>query len=179
MVKFNRSSFMKSKWEVAHQKAKLYEKFSGDTTTSKKAFLSTEDNPLDASIVTYDVTTQLNYQSDIGGLIIQPKTFRVTAFRSHMTEDNITGATKRSLSGMTLNGDSFNSGLQTAIESKATVEFDKIRGMEETKKSLTIQEYNKLLSGGFIVTSISEDLTITKGKGGKSYKPKQDLSEFL
>jgi len=179
MTKFNRSEFMKTRWDTAQQKAKMYEQISGETDYNKKSFLSDTQNPLDQSIVTYDVTTQMNYQSPQGGLIIQPKTFQVTAFRSHIVKENIENKTKRSLSGMKINGDSFNSGLQSAIESKASVEFRDIRGMEETKKTLSQQEYSQLLRGEFIVTSIDDDLTFTKGKGGKKYNAKQDLSEFM
>jgi len=170
---------MKNKWQTAKQKSKIYNQLSGTTGTSKNKFLSDDNNPLDSSIITYQISTQLNYQSDQGGLIISPKTFEVTAFRSHNVENSILNKTKLSLSQMSINGNSFNPGLQKAIEQNAKVEFNQIRGMEEKKKNITQNDYNKLLNGEFIINNIDDKLTLSKGNGGKKYRAKQDLSEFM
>ena len=175
---FNRSQFMKSKWRETNKKVEIYSKISGEKVKDKRTFLS-ENNLLDNSIVTYEVSTQLNYQSSEGGLIIQPKTFTITAFRSHNIEKYIEQKTKSSLSSMRINGNSFNSGLQNAIEQKTKVDFKQIRGMEETKKDLSSEEYTQLLNGQFIVTAIDDEVIFSKGSGSKKYKAKQDLSEFL
>jgi len=176
--KFNRSKFMKSRWDVAKKKAIIYEKIGG-SKVDKKSFLSSNKNPLDSSIVTYEISTQLNYQSDAGGLIIKPKTFQVTAFRTGDVDNSIEKKTKQSFASMKINGDTFNPQLQSQIEKKLSVDFREIRGFEETKKDLSPAEYSKLLSGEFIVTSIDNNVKFTKGKGGKNYDAKQDLSGFM
>lgn len=185
MSKFNRTEFMIQKWTVAKNKEKIYRELSGDREKHNSKEFLRNANPLDTLIEVYYVSTQANYQSGVGGIYTEPKTFKVIALKSFETQNTIQCATKTAFASMKISNDTFNPQFQKAIEKHTSVDFENIRGLEEVKEyKLSESEYSQLLSGNFIIEDLDKNVSFTKNKKGKgvdskSYKAQLDLSGFI
>ena len=181
---FNRSQFMKERWRVAKEKQSFFEKLMPNEKASSKNFLG-KSNPLDSRIEVIYISAQANYQSALGGIYTEPKTFKVITFKGLETENTIKNKTKSAFASMKMRGETFNSGFQSAIETHTKVDFDMIRGFEEIDDyKLSSDEYLKLSHGGIIVDGLDSGVKFSKNKNNKQkgdlrYKSDLDLSEFL
>lgn len=171
---------MSNRWKVVKKKQNIYNNLTGENLGSREFFKN--DNKLDNQITIINVSAQANYDSQLGGIYTEAKTFEVIVISDFQEKNNILDKTKRAYGSMMLNGDSFNPQFQKEIERKTNVNFQEIRGFEQVKnKRLTSKDYDTLAMGGIVTNNLDKGINFSKnkkGKRGKSYCAELDLTEF-
>jgi len=130
------------------------------------------------------MSVQVNYDSSEGGLKINSQTFQVISLKGLESSNNINTTIKSSYGNMIFSdtGDTFNPAFQSAIERETDITTNEIRGLEQSNKQLSNEDYIKLLNGRYIIKDLNPNLKATKnkkGKQGNSFNVNLDLSEFM
>jgi len=173
----------KERWEMARQKKSIWEKYNPKSEYKLKDFYK-KDNILDQNIEVYDMSVQVNYDSSKGGLRIDSQTFQVITLKGLESSNNIDSNIKASYGNMifTNSGDTFNPSFQSAIERETKITTNEIRGLEQSNKKLSNEDYVNLINGRYIIKDLNPNLTASKNKKGNksgAFKVKLDLSEFM
>jgi len=181
----SKSSFsQKRRWDLAREKKSIWEKYNPESEFRLREFYK-NDNILDENIEVYDMSVQVNYNSAKGGLKIDSQTFQVISLKGLESSNNIYSNVKSAYGNMIFSdtGDTFNPAFQSAIERETNISTNEIRGLEQTEKKLSSDDYTNLLTGRYIVKDLNQNLSATKNKKGKTSESKfdfeLDLNNFM
>ena len=181
----SKASFsQKQRWDLAREKKSIWEKYNPESEFGLKEFYK-NDNILDENIEVYDISVQVNYNSNKGGLKIDSQTFQVISLKGLESSNNLNTNIKSAYGNMIFSdtGDTFNPAFQSAIERETKITPDEIRGLEQTEKKLSSDDYTNLLNGRYIVKDLNQNLSATKNKkgntSGSKFDVELDLSNFM
>jgi len=174
----------KQRWDLAREKKSIWEKYNPESEFGLREFYK-NDNILDENIEVYDISVQVNYNSNKGGLKIDSQTFQVISLKGLESSNNLNTNIKSAYGNMIFSdtGDTFNPAFQSAIERETKITPDEIRGLEQTEKKLSSDDYTNLLNGRYIVKDLNPNLSATKNKkgntSGSKFDVELDLSNFM
>jgi len=174
----------KQRWDLAREKKSIWEKYNPESEFGLREFYK-NDNILDENIEVYDMSVQVNYNSAKGGLKIDSQTFQVISLKGLESSNNLDKSIKSAYGNMIFSdtGDTFNPAFQSAIERETKITPDEIRGLEQTEKKLSSDDYTNLLTGRYIVKDLNPNLSATKNKkgntSGSKFDVELDLSNFM
>jgi len=170
MSNFNRSQYMKQKHQLAKAQKQVYEsRF--DKIANYKDFLS-KDNPLQRSIVTYQVSYQISYIGEFDTIKTKWETLEVTTYEQNKKE------IKKKIMNMLLDsrgkltGDMFNAGAQQVISTNTKIKVTPMiypRGAEQKRvKFRELSEIEDVLSNKYVVKGVDKmKFTNKKGREGE------------
>lgn len=159
MSNFDRSSYMKQRHLRAKKQQQLYQsKFSKD---AKYYDFLKNNNPLQQSVQTYQVSYQISYIGDFDSLITKWSTFEVTTYEQNAEE--IKQKTMNMLldSRGQITGDMFNQGAQEVIKDNTTINVEpKIypRGAEKKQQQTfkSVEEIEDIYSNKYKVVGVDK-----------------------
>ena len=181
------STSLKQRHQIARKSRELYiEKFGDKDLPSYSTFFS-NNNPIAKQIVQYEVSYQVSYRGNIDSLLSNPQTFTVYGFTGQKDAIRQRAMNMVLDSKGKISGSNFNNGTLQAIEGNfdVKIEEDNIgtsyalpRGMEETKKSISQEDLNKILEKQFYVKDLDTTFKF-KNKKGREGEMDLDISHFL
>jgi len=174
---FDRSAFMKQLHAKARARRELYQQLGGDPERYGR-FLA-KDNPVDKYITAYDVSYQLSYRGETGGLFIQPETFTVYTIRGPETDNDIYQRTKDMVIDMkgTKTGDNLPPSSREKLQDDVSV-FVNPRGLERNEeKRFDLDIYKGLQQGGYHLEKLDTEVKLKNSKGRES-KVRLDMTHF-
>lgn len=185
---YNKRSFsQKERWATARVKKSIWEKHNPESTYNLREFYKNE-NVLDENIEVHNMSVQVDYASNYGGLKIDSQTFQVYALRGVETSNAIDTNVKEAYQNMiyTDTSETFNPGFQSAIKNHTKVTPEEVRGLETyegERKKLTMEEYSSLATGQYLIKDFDSNLSASKqkrkGKPGKGFNVKVDLADYM
>ena len=171
------SQFMKQRHKEAREKKKLYEEFYPEEEKKPYSYFLREKTFIDEQIVAYQVSYQVSYRGDIGGIFISPKTFIVYGIAGQ--ENEIYNRTMNMILGAEGNktGNQLPVGTQEAISRGAEIKVFP-RGMEESFKRPKVSQYEQVFEKNFHVENLDSVVEMKNHKNRKG-ELELDIRHFL